>query len=89
MSDRLDTRTSILLGDEGIEKLRNASVILCGCGAVGGYVLEGMVRAGIGRIRVVDGDVFSGSNLNRQILATTHLRSFLGRQGESPCLPFA
>ena len=69
MSDRLDTRTSILLGDEGIEKLRNASVILCGCGAVGGYVLEGMVRAGIGRIRVVDGDVFSGSNLNRQIRA--------------------
>ena len=71
MSDRLDTRTSILLGDEGIEKLRKASVILCGCGAVGGYALEGMVRAGIGRIRVVDGDVFSGSNLNRQILATT------------------
>ena len=37
MNDRLDTRTSILLGDEGIEKLKNASVILCGCGAVGSY----------------------------------------------------
>lgn len=70
MSD-MGQRTGLLIGEEGIDKLRNASVVLCGCGAVGGYALEGMVRAGIGRIRVVDGDVFSGSNLNRQILATT------------------
>lgn len=69
MSD-MGQRTGLLIGEEGIDKLRNASVVLCGCGAVGGYALEGMVRAGIGRIRVVDGDVFSGSNLNRQILAT-------------------
>ncbi len=64
-------RTELLIGEEGVERLRSASAIVCGCGAVGGYALEGLVRAGVGRIRVVDGDVFSESNLNRQILATT------------------
>ncbi|MBE6527793.1 MAG: tRNA threonylcarbamoyladenosine dehydratase [Thermoplasmata archaeon] len=63
-------RTSLIIGEDGISKLRGASVIQVGCGAVGGYSLEGLVRAGVGRIRVVDHDVFSESNLNRQILAT-------------------
>lgn len=67
----ISQRTGMLVGDEGVERLRRASVILCGAGAVGGYALEGLVRAGIGMIRVVDADTFSGSNLNRQILATT------------------
>lgn len=69
MSD-MSERTGLLVGDEGIRRLSEASVILAGVGAVGGYALEGLVRAGIGRIRVVDADTFSGSNLNRQILAT-------------------
>ena len=69
MSDMSD-RTGLLVGEEGIRRLSEASVILAGVGAVGGYALEGLVRAGIGRIRVVDADTFSGSNLNRQILAT-------------------
>lgn len=63
-------RTGILVGDDGIRRLADASVVLCGVGAVGGYALEGLVRAGVGRILVVDADVFSGSNLNRQVLAT-------------------
>ena len=63
-------RTGILLGEDGLKALKETSVILVGCGAVGGYALEGMVRAGIGRIRVVDHDVFAESNLNRQVLAT-------------------
>lgn len=67
----ISQRTGMLVGDEGVERLHRASVILCGAGAVGGYALEGLVRAGVGRIRVVDADTFSGSNLNRQILATT------------------
>ncbi len=67
----MTTRTEILIGPEGIDRLREATVILVGCGAVGGYALEGLVRAGIGRIRVYDHDVFSESNLNRQVLATT------------------
>ncbi|MBR4227339.1 MAG: tRNA threonylcarbamoyladenosine dehydratase [Candidatus Methanomethylophilaceae archaeon] len=70
MADSISTRTEILVGREGIERLRSASVVLCGCGAVGGYAFEGLIRAGIGTIRVVDKDVFSESNLNRQILAT-------------------
>lgn len=70
MSSGMADRTKLLLGEEGIAKLEGAFVVLCGAGAVGGYVLEGLVRAGVGRIRIVDADVFSESNLNRQVLAT-------------------
>ncbi len=70
MSDDMGTRTQLLLGEEGMERLRDSTVVLAGAGAVGGYVLEGLVRAGVGHIRVVDADVFSTSNMNRQILAT-------------------
>ena len=66
----MSERTGLLVGEEGIRRLAEASVVLTGAGAVGGYALEGLVRAGIGRIRVVDADVFSPSNLNRQVLAT-------------------
>ena len=67
----MSQRTELIIGDDGVKKLRDASVLLVGCGAVGGYALEGLVRAGIGHIRVVDHDMFSESNMNRQILATT------------------
>ena len=70
MSDDMCARTGLLLGEEGVDKLRDSTVVLAGAGAVGGYVLEGLVRAGVGHIRVVDADVFSASNMNRQILAT-------------------
>lgn len=70
MTEDISTRTSLLIGEEGVEKLRNSFVVVAGVGAVGGYALEGLVRAGVGHIRVVDSDVFSESNLNRQILAT-------------------
>lgn len=63
-------RTRLLIGDEGIDRLRGSFVVLTGTGAVGGYALEGLVRAGVGHVRVVDSDVFSESNMNRQILAT-------------------
>ncbi len=65
----LEDRTRLILGDQGIEALKNAHIILFGLGAVGGYVLEGLVRAGVGHLCVVDADVFTESNLNRQILA--------------------
>ena len=71
MTDDMYTRTRIILGDEGIERLKGARVIICGCGAVGGYAIEALVRAGVGTMRVVDGDTFSPSNLNRQILCTS------------------
>ena len=70
MAEGFSDRTELLIGPEGVQRLRDASVVLCGVGAVGGYAFEGLVRAGVGRIRVVDKDVFSESNMNRQILAT-------------------
>ena len=66
----MNDRTGLILGEEGLRRLKDAHVVLAGAGAVGGYALEGLVRAGVGHIRVVDADVFSESNLNRQILAT-------------------
>ncbi|MBO4358009.1 MAG: tRNA threonylcarbamoyladenosine dehydratase [Candidatus Methanomethylophilaceae archaeon] len=70
MKEDISMRTSLLIGEEGVDRLKRSFVVLAGVGAVGGYVLEGLVRAGVGHIRVVDSDVFSESNLNRQILAT-------------------
>ena len=52
-------------------RLRQGRVFLAGCGGLGGYLLEHLLRAGVGRITVCDGDVFSPSNLNRQLLADT------------------
>ncbi len=63
-------RTKLLIGEEGTERLKGTFAVVCGVGAVGGYALEGLVRAGVGHIRIVDADVFSESNLNRQILST-------------------
>ena len=62
-------RTKILIGDEGIQKLSNSKVILFGCGGVGGYVAEMLVRSGIGDITIVDFDKIDETNINRQIIA--------------------
>lgn len=70
------TRTELLLGREGVRNLADSFVVLTGCGAVGGYALEALVRAGIGRVRVVDDGSIAESNLNRQVLAT---RETVGR----------
>ena len=63
-------RTAMLLGEEAIAKLQNARVAVFGIGGVGGYTVEALARAGIGRIDVIDNDTVSLSNINRQILAT-------------------
>lgn len=65
------SRTKMLIGDK-IESLKSARVLVCGVGGVGGYVVEALARVGVGTIAVLDNDVFSESNLNRQILATTN-----------------
>ncbi len=59
-----------LLGDDCIERLKSKTVLLCGLGGVGGYALEALARAGIGRLVIVDCDAFDESNLNRQLLCT-------------------
>ena len=66
-------RTKMIIGEDGFESLQKTFVVIVGIGAVGGYVLEALVRAGIGKIRVVDCDVLKKSNLNRQILALNSL----------------
>ncbi len=63
-------RTELLIGREGIEKLEESRVLVFGVGGVGGYVCEALVRAGVGAIEIVDNDVVSESNINRQIIAS-------------------
>lgn len=71
----MEERTALLLGEEGVEKLRRAKVLLFGLGGVGGYTAEALARAGVGSLTLVDDDRVGESNLNRQLLA---LRSTLG-----------
>lgn len=64
-------RTELLLGHENMEKLKSSHVLVFGLGGVGGYVVEGLVRANIGEITIVDFDDIDITNINRQIIATT------------------
>jgi len=64
-------RAELLLGKNALERLQKARVAVFGLGGVGGYVVEGLARCGVGALDLVDRDIFSISNLNRQILATT------------------
>ena len=64
------SRTELLIGKEGIDKLKKSKVSIFGLGGVGSYVLEGLVRAGIGNFILVDKDEVDITNLNRQIIAT-------------------
>lgn len=64
------SRTEILLGAEALEKLAKSRVAIFGLGGVGGYAVEALARSGIGQLDLIDNDIISLSNLNRQILAT-------------------
>ena len=64
------SRTAFLLGEEGMQKLKNATVAVFGLGGVGGYVVEALARCGIGGLELIDHDTISITNINRQILAT-------------------
>lgn len=70
------SRTRLLLGEEGVKALGRASVLVVGLGGVGAYAAECIARAGVGRMVIVDGDRLHPSNLNRQLPA---LHSTLGR----------
>ncbi|HEY3297284.1 MAG TPA: tRNA threonylcarbamoyladenosine dehydratase [Armatimonadota bacterium] len=69
-------RLRILLGDEACERLTGSLVMVVGLGAVGSYATEGLARAGVGRLRLVDFDTVGLTNINRQLYA---LESTLGR----------
>lgn len=65
------SRTELIIGQKGIFKLSKSKVIVFGVGGVGSFALEALARAGIGHIHIVDDDVVSITNLNRQLVATT------------------
>ena len=75
MSD-VFARTKLLLGEDALERLSKARVIIFGVGGVGGYVAEALARSGVGHIELVDKDVVDETNINRQIIA---LQSTIGR----------
>ena len=70
MGEEWKSRTELLIGKDNIQKLANSKVIVYGIGGVGSFVVEGLVRAGIENIILVDNDIIAPSNLNRQIYAT-------------------
>ena len=70
------SRTGLLLGSAGMEKLKQARVAVFGLGGVGGYVVEALARSGVGALDLIDHDTISITNINRQILAT---RATVGR----------
>lgn len=65
------SRTELLIGKNAVEKLANSRVAVFGVGGVGGYVVEALVRSGVGTLDLIDNDDVSISNINRQIIATT------------------
>ena len=70
MIDEFGSRTAMMLGEDGYQRLRSARVAVFGVGGVGGYAVEALARAGVGALDLVDADVVSKSNINRQIIAT-------------------
>lgn len=65
------SRSALLLGDDGMERLRNACVAVFGVGGVGSYVVEALARSGVGHLILIDPDTVSVTNINRQLPATT------------------
>ena len=64
------SRTELLIGKEGLEKLSRSRVAIFGIGGVGGYVVEALARSGVGFLDLIDNDKVALTNLNRQIIAT-------------------
>lgn len=74
--DNMFTRTEMLIGKDNIDKLKKCHIAVFGVGGVGTYAVEALIRAGIGEITIVDKDVVSITNLNRQLIA---LNSTVGK----------
>ncbi len=70
-------RLEKLITKEKTDLLKNKSVLVLGCGGVGGYVIESLARSGIGKLIIVDGDIVDETNINRQIIA---LESTIGQK---------
>ena len=70
------SRTELLIGGEGIRRLRESTVLVFGVGGVGSHCIEALARSGVGRLVLVDNDKVSLTNINRQSIA---LHSTVGR----------
>lgn len=77
MTDNWLERTTLLLGEEKLEQLKRANVLVVGLGGVGAYAAEMIARAGVGRMTIADADTVSTTNINRQLIA---LHSTIGRE---------
>lgn len=76
MTETFSSRTALLLGQDGVTKLAKSTVMVFGIGGVGSYAVEGLARAGVGNLILVDPETISLSNVNRQIHS---LRSTIGQ----------
>ena len=61
------SRTELLIGKDGVDKLQKSKVAIFGIGGVGSYVVEGLARAGVGHLIIVDYDKYDITNINRQL----------------------
>lgn len=69
MTEEGRSRTELLIGEEGCQRLANAHVVVVGVGGVGGYAAEILARSGVGHLTLIDADDVAESNLNRQLIA--------------------
>lgn len=76
MEKNFTTRTGLIIGDEGLDKLKNSNVIVFGVGGVGSFAAEAIARAGVGNLTIVDFDDVDITNINRQLPA---LHSTVGK----------
>ena len=76
MEDRL-SRMRLMVGERALKRLQQAHILVAGCGAVGGFVVEALARAGVGHLTLIDNDEVSVTNINRQLVA---LHSTLGQK---------
>jgi len=74
--NEITSRTQMIIGEKGIERLKNMHVAVFGLGGVGSFVAEGLARSGVGELTLVDNDTISYSNINRQLYA---LHSTVGK----------
>ena len=68
-NENLFTRTEMLLGAGATDKIKRANIAVFGVGGVGSYAVEALARSGVGALTLVDGDVYTPSNMNRQLFA--------------------
>lgn len=71
ITDEKLSRSRLLMGDEGMKRLADTRIIVFGCGGVGSWCVESLVRTGVKHITIVDMDCVAASNVNRQLMATS------------------